>query len=172
MLRPISLDSTTSAVSLLDDALDVERARATQVEINMRGETRKVSALEAMGFECVKDPGVWRKYLPVKDGHSATEFVIGIIPAGDLCRIEDECRVGTSEPHQSELAWRCFLASVREIKGWPDPEPPTMRENNGRKYVDPVWLEKRFVGRLRKVALDIGFQAWSWNQLTETEIKN
>jgi hypothetical protein len=42
----------------------------------------------------------------------------------------------------------------------------------GVKYVDPSWLSRMFAGSLRKVALDIGAQAWAWNQVLEVEIKN
>ncbi len=172
MLRPIHLEATVSAVSIYDDAFDVEKARAATHDHAMPdGASKTFNGVQKYSAERMKNPGCWREFLPVKDGQSPTEFIIGVIPPGELTRMEDEARLSSDTPRPGELHWRAFLSSVREIKNSPWQDVPT-DEIGGVRYVRASWLAKQFAGRLRQVALDIGFQAWSWNQVAEVEVKN
>jgi hypothetical protein len=115
--------------------------------------------------EVSRNPGAARDMLKFKSGQEPTTFVLGVIPPEQANRIEDECK-GKPDEHN----WRAFLASTREVQGWPE---QTKKIRVGEvDYVDPVWLVKNFPRGLRKVALDVGFVAWHWNQLREDEAKN
>lgn len=159
-IKPVSLQDSTTYVSPYDPAVD---------EGSNWGDYAR---------EWLRKPGCWKDLLKIKDGEQVTEFVIGVIPPAELNRINDECRTELGPDgkpigiaRNEEARWRCFLLGTRAINGWPGEKPPT-REIGGVEYVDPAWLAKTFVRGLRKVALTVGYAAWSFNNLTEDEILN
>ena len=163
-LRPVSLDSSVSAVSLHDPAFDL----VGKTEIGEDGKPQPMGL--AYVHKRAKNPAIWREVLTPKDGASPTEFVLGVIPAAELNRAEDECGLGTMRFKSRELYWRCFLLGVRAIAGWPSKVPTKYRGDV--EFVDPEWLAATFAGKLREDALDIGMQAWQWNQVAGDEVKN
>lgn len=154
MLKPVTKNACVSTVSLDDSAIDIA-----------------ASDMTAYGDASLKDPGVWRELLKIKDGETPTVFVIGVVPSDLIVRIEDECNIGKDSLRSEELRWRCFLHGVREIQGWPG-EPPKTRDVNGVTYVAPEWLKENFNRELKKVALEIGAKVFLWNQLGDNDIKN
>lgn len=170
-IRPMTFDSTVSAVAVSHDtAFDLEaiaKATATAKESN-----ETVTLMAAYYGEALTNPGVWRQLLGDfrRDGHEPTEFILGPMTGEDLARLEDEC-LG-DEPKRSELYWRSFLLSVKNITAFDCKDAPKV-QRKGRDYLDPDWLSERFAyGELRKVAKEIGMLAYSWNQVQAGELKN
>lgn len=161
MLKPLTLEATTSCVSSMDPAID-----------------REASDLQKYGSELLSNSNAWRELLKFKSGEKPTVFVLGVIPPDEMSRINDETpKRKLSEEHtvtdwsSEELQWRSFLTSLRDIEGWESGEIPK-RKVGGVEYIDPSWLRKTFVRGLRKIALEVGLAAYFWNMLTETETKN
>lgn len=156
--KPIRQTDRIVVVATSDPAIDDES-------------TEGAEGLAKYEAERMRRPASWRDLLKFKDGERPTEFVIGTIEPGEMARISDECNVGTKQIKGSQLAWQSFLASVVDIRdpGFGD-IPKT--QQSGSERVDPKWLRETFVRGLRNVATEIGFIAWSWNQLTEDEVKN
>ena len=111
----------------------------------------------------VRDPGTWKQRLKLRDGQTPTEFLVGVLPSAEANAAEDNRGAAAR-------SWHSFLHSVRGIKGWPDKVPTVTRD--GVEYVDPAWLAKTMVGPLRQCALEIGFIAYVWNNLSEADGKN
>lgn len=171
-LVPMQPESTTSCVSVSDPAIDIEKSDKVEFEN---------SPVLKYLFQRMVEPSSWRDCLTFKDGQKPTEFVIGMIPPCDLARIEDECKLGTKQAKTNEAGWRIFQIALRDIING----PTTEIEVSGRKrqgvpkvkvdgldYVDPDWLRSTFVGHLRRVAIEIGHNAYQWNQLKPVEVKN
>ena len=176
MFKPLQLSDSATAVSLLDPAIDWDKmiadAKASDSEhfdgcatCDAEIKARLVTDLRA---EARQSPSVVAGKIAIKSGFSLTKFVIGVIPADHMVRIADEC---TMAGKYTESAWRCFLASVRDIEGF-EPKPKRGRMVGGVEYCDTDWLKSTFVRGLRTIACEIGGYAWSWNQLTEDETKN
>lgn len=108
----------------------------------------------------------WRELLKIKDGHTPTEWLVGVCPTVELFAAYNEpAHLG---------AWRVFLHSVRGIKassGLCDGDPPTVRVN-GIEYIDPRWLVGKMTRKLASCALWVGTVAMSWNSLSEDDGKN
>lgn len=116
-------------------------------------------------------PGAnWRDFIKPRDGQQVTEFVLGVIPAAEMARINDECKAFTAEPRNQELRWRSFCWSLRDLKGWPTKVPKVDRA--GVDYVDPEWIQETFVRGLRAAAMFVGQHAWLFNTLSDGEVKN
>ena len=156
MFKPLRCSDYTVAISVKDPAIDAD---ATGSETLAEFEQLRLKA-----------PSAFRDKIKVKSGETLTEFLVGVIPADEMTRIQDECRPGRPDAKYEEMFWRSFIHGLRDIKGWPD----TVEKKNvgGVEYVRPEWIKKTFIRGLRSVALDIGSQVWSWNNLTEEEIKN
>lgn len=152
MLKPIRNDSTASTIYSGDPAVEIEN-----------------DSIEDFFMNSISNPSGWRDFVNIKDGQSPAVFVIGVIPPSELNRMQDECVRGNSVK-ENELYWRSFLCGVREIEGW-EGETPKVKKN-GEEYVDPKWLESTFVRSLRKVGIEIGMRVWSWNNISDDEIKN
>lgn len=160
MLRPIKRDQQTSVISILDEAIDMDRSPRSD-----DGE------MLAYAQERLENPSCWRERLTFVDGETPTEFVIGIIPSSTMNRIDDECREHDAVQPRNERFWRCFLAGVRDIVGGFDDSVPK-ETIEGVSYVKASWLRYHFVGHLRQVGLEIGAVIWSWNRLSGDDRKN
>lgn len=147
--KPVRMSDKTSCVCMGDDAVDEEASDFDAYVASM----------------LAGSPGSWRDNIKVKEGHTITEFVIGVIPPEELNRIGDEC-----SGKANEMRWRCFLWGLRDINGWPEVVPKKARGDV--EYVDPDWLKATFVRGLRAVAIWVGGAAWAFNSVTDAEIKN
>lgn len=180
---PISKEATTTCVSILDAAIDFERCAKLGTDKRALYEQagRPAPVLEYLDARWSR-PASWRDLMAFKDGARPTEFIIGVIPAAELSRIEDECGLGTDHEKTRELCWRCFLVGLRDLLAGPTSEITTAdgaraqgvpkKKVDGVEYVDPEWLSRVFVGPLRSVALEIGRVVWNWNQLGPADVKN
>lgn len=155
MFKPIRLSDSTTAISLMDPAIDKE----------LTGQEN----LKKYSEQYRNRPSCFRDFIKEKSGEQLTVFEIGVIPPDIITRIIDECH-GNVTKRGEEMFWRAFLASCRGISPWPEKLP--MIEVNDVSYVDPSYLKKTFIRSLQQVAIDIGIQAWFWNRLTEEETKN
>ena len=168
-LKPITLDATVTCVSTLDTAIDEERSQRAPSEL-LNGKLALV-----YGETRLTNPGQWREQIAVKDGERLTVFTIGVIPPTDLARIEDETKVGDKDsPRPREMFWRCFLAALRDVQDGPtasDGKVPKVKRD-GREYVDPAWLAESFAGPLYTVAVEIGQNAYHWQQFTGGDANN
>ena len=106
----------------------------------------------------------WRDMLKIRSGETPTVFSIGPLTAEELNGIIDDTR--GAPPRTEDRHWRCFLAGLRDITGWPG---KVVKDGN---RVDKDWLRQTFVGALRKVALSVGVAVLAYNQITEDEVKN
>lgn len=162
MLKPILRDQVVSMVSIQDPAFDL----ATSPKVEANGALVPEYAVERFG-----DPSSWRRLLKVVNGQQPTEFLIGIIPAAEHARIDDECRRAETD-RWCELCWRSFVASLRDIKGGFDMSDVPRVSVDGVSYIAPEWTHRTFVGTLYQVAVEIGAIAWQWNRLGEADAKN
>jgi hypothetical protein len=142
-IKPISADATVDVIYSGDEAIDIE-----------------ASDLAAYDVQRTKAPGCWRELVRAKDGERITRFTVGVIPSGKLCAIED-----ATQDHLRERFWRCFLEGLVDIKDGPE----VKRDRSGK--IDRQWLEQVFVGVNRAVALDVGAQAWLWQQFGEDDAR-
>jgi hypothetical protein len=154
-LKPIQLDSQTTCVFRADPAVDNESEEGK-------------AGVEAYVKVMHSTPSKWRELLKIKAGESPTVFVIGVLPSSDAAQIQDEY-INQGKVYASSLGWLCFLKGIRDIQGFG--EVPKVKVD-GVEYVDPAFLRKAFVGRLREAACEIGWIVWRWNQISEDEIKN
>ena len=182
MFKPLRLSDSTVYVSARDPAIDWDRVADREIErdeslraLDVSTDERRGAALvkfaKRMHSAASKQPSVTADWLLPKDGQRVVKFVIGVIPPGELARIHDECRVFTSEVKSAQLAWRSFIAGLRDIKDGPWDDVPK-RKVDGVEYVDPMWIGKTFVRGMRDVAEQVGSATWAWNQLTEDDAKN
>jgi len=164
----MTFDTTVSIVALPHDAaFDQDKV------LRARGEESDTPLLETYYRKAKIHPGCWRELLGefIRDGHTPTEFICGPMTGEDLARLEDEC-LAHDPPKQSELFWRAFLLSVRDIKGI-DVKKVGKVKRKGVEYLDPDWLSEAFgYGKMRKVAREIGTLAFAWNQVADGEVKN
>lgn len=162
MLKPILRDQTVSMVSLQDPAFDLEKSP----EIEVDGDTVLEYAVERF-----RDPSSWRRLLKTHDGQQPTEFLLGIIPAAEHARIEDEC-ARAHDRRWRELCWRSFCAALCDIKGGFDMAGVPRVKTDGVSYIDPAWIHRTFVGTLYEVAIELGAVAWQWNRMGGDDGKN
>lgn len=161
-IRPTTLQSQVTIVSIHDPGIDRDTSKIIEGG----------SALE-YARDRDRKPGSWRDTVGVKAGDQLTEFIIGAIPPAELARIEDEARIGTAQVRPQQMMWECFLAGLRDIRHGPtkDGKVP-MVQRAGVDRPDPVWLGEVFARGNRMIAMDIGQACYTWNQLTDGEIKN
>jgi hypothetical protein len=180
--KPISLSDTTSYIDISDSAVDKERLIDKQIETDpelkdpdLSDDRKRVVAWKCFQIDFMaavkKRPAASKELLLFKDGETPTEFVIGVVPAGDMNRIYDE----TTETDKyrgsgNERFWRMFLHGLRDIKNWHG--DVKKKSVNNINYVDTGWLEKNFVGGLRTTAINVGTAIHWFNELTGDEIKN
>jgi len=169
MLVPITKEATVSCISMQDPAIDADKVHKEIIRGN-DGKPLSPEPIAVYMRDRLRDPGSWRKTVPMKDGAKPTEFVIGVVPPSELNRIEDECRRSGQETHTNELAWRCFLHGVRDIVGIG--LEVVYCTVGAVKYVDPQWLADVFCGRLRNVGIEIGAIVWHWNNLANEDVGN
>jgi hypothetical protein len=166
MLKPISPDATTSAISMTDPAIDYDASEKAPEELAKRV---GMSGCLQYAVDALVRPASWRDTVKFKDGCEPTVFSIGIVPPSTLARIEDETR-GEGAGRVTEKYWRCFLAGIRKVAPWDGKVP--MKTVNGIEYVDPEWLASTFCGHLRTVGIEIGRMVYSWQMLTGEDVKN
>jgi hypothetical protein len=152
MFKSVSKDGTRTFVSQFDPAIDQEAMTVEDWDAYR-------TAWSTSGED-------WRSRLKVTQGERLTEFVVGVLGAEELNTILDETKRSDGGIRSEERFWRCFLAGLREIRGWPE-EP---EKENGK--IKAAWLRATFVGPLRRVATSVGVAVLSYNQTTEDEIKN
>lgn len=176
--RPVRLADAFNYVSIQDPAIDWDAlANAKLAEVDEKTQAPGLSHDERLSTARGKVLGEWATKiqknpqatldLPIKNGSTATKFLLGVIPPDEANRIQDEC---LTKGRYEELCFRAFCAALRHIDGWH--ENPPKRRVGEVEYVDPSWIRAQFVGRLRKVAVDAGRAAWAWNHLSEDDAKN
>lgn len=158
MFKPIDPLSTIGVVSVLDPAIDVDGGEWEKFFGKSEDPTDRGLRLQS--------PEKWRECVAPVSGQKITEYIIGAIPAAKMNEIEDKLH-GDS---RRQLFWECFLWSLRDIVDGPTVE--TTDATTGRQKfvvpklksgrVDPDWLNKIYVYSNRKIALDIGMQAYLW----------
>jgi hypothetical protein len=153
MLKPIEPASTATIVYPGDPAFVPE--------------TDKDKAEAFAQRTAAGDHAAWREMLTVRDGQAPTEFVIGVVPAAELTRLEDEAKLGRADERTRTLAWGCLLAGLVDVKNWPG---EIERDSKGRPT--RAWIERSFVRGLRQVGIYVGRVIWSWNQLTDSDARN
>ena len=166
-LRPVDSTSTFSIVHPDDSAVDPETS-------DFKGFWEAIAA----------DPSGWQNFLKLKEGQVPTKYVIGVIRPADLCRIEDECGVEmftAKVKNPTQLYWKCFLLSLRDIVDGPTMEITTQagrvehrvpkQKHNGQDVVDPAWLENVFSRGNRVVGIFIGSVAYHWQKMTDDDAK-
>jgi len=156
MFKPLRKSDYTTAACQWDPAINKDTM--TEQELREYLTTRD------------KNPACFRDKLKVKDGEKLTVFSIGVIPPEEMVRIIDDCKPGMDGMRMEELCWRAFLHSLRDIEGWG--EEVRKKKVNGIEYVSPEWIKENFIRGYKAVAIDIGYQAWWWNNIREDEIKN
>lgn len=177
-LRPVSLSSCVTYVSARDPSIDWSQIEALELEKfpellrgdvtpDVRAQATQAHFATRYAEETLKNPGCWRDLLKFKSGESPTIFTIGVIDPDEMCRLADDCKIGSESARVQELKWRAFLASVRDISTFGQEQPQKRGER-----VDAQWLKEHCGRGMRLVALDVGMVAWRWNQLTEDEAKN
>lgn len=156
MFKPVRLSDAIHVVSLYDPAIDWGK---------MCNEGENIEAARLRIVEAAhKSPASTCEGLKAKNGEQLSRFLIGVIPPDEMIRLEDECRQSGARL----FAWRCFLSGVRGIENWPT--APKKQKLGDVERVDPAWLKEEFGGRLREIAIEIGFHVFNFNRLTEEEI--
>lgn len=187
MLRPLLHSDSTNYVSLDDPAIDWERsaekfgalpeyAEWAKEQEKLRKEKLGANAttprpVEYVIAQTVRRPSVTTELI-FKDGEQPTVFVIGAIPPGERARINDECQAktrGIGDNHA--LRWRTFLACLRDIKNFSKEQLPKSKVE-GVEFVSAEYLRKAFPFSHYNIALEVGYVAYIWNELTNDDAKN
>lgn len=182
VFKPVTMADSCSFVSTYDPAIDRKRICERELENHPEWQEGNLSVDQQMAvawraFEnefaltAGKDPTKAVELLLFKDGETPTRFVVGAVAPDEFNRILDETQeTRTHRGGGNERCWRMFLHGLRNIEGW---SGDVKRYKVGElEYVDPAWLKRTFVGKLRTVALQVGGVIMAYNTLTEDEIKN
>ncbi|HJW74984.1 MAG TPA: hypothetical protein VJ787_04860 [Thermoleophilia bacterium] len=162
MIKPLDKDQQIAIVWPDDPAFD----RDHRLEDG-------TSSIVTYRREAGRDPAAWRRMLKTLPDQQATEFVVGVIPPAELAQIEDECGGINGPAKHLELQWRCFAASLRDIRNGPTRDGAVPKERvGGVERVERRWLSDVFCRGLRDCAIWVGGVAWSWNKLSEDDLKN
>lgn len=152
-IKPINVDSTTDFLAAEDPAVELKDG----------------CTLKDYGKAVLSNINKAESMLSEKDGHDATVFTIGVIPAEKLNSLEDKYM---EFPLARQLCFEVFKAALVDIKNGPKAAgtdshgKPTLevpKTKDGR--VEPNWLSFAFSGPLRKVAQGIGKKAYLWQSM-------
>lgn len=183
MFKPTTMSASVSYVSIADPAVDWEQVVAAELDADpelrdsaQASHAEKCEIVEKrfqqkLSAAVLRNPADAATMLKYRAGERPTRFVIGVIPPDEMNRIADECKLGQPGALARQAQWRAFVASMRNVEDFPGGPVPKKKVGDV-EYVDPAWLRNNFSRGLRDVALDVGFVAWMWNQITEEEIKN
>lgn len=166
MFKPLRMSDTAVVCSTEDPAIDWDQ---TIEAIRKEGETTdqaRERVEQEIAHAAHNNPPKMFDLLRFKSGDPPTRFTIGVISPDEMGRIQDECAAKGSI---SQMAWRAFLSSVRDISPWST--KPEMVKRGDVEYVAPDWLRAQFVRGLRSIAVEIGLYAWSFNRLTDNEVR-
>ena len=164
MLKPVKRGQSITVISPSDPAIDRDNSPKRE------GDDGKEKLAYALDLTDGKFGG-WSEKLRFHAGEQPTKFLVGVIPSAEMNLIQDEC-LSEEGTKFNELCWRSFCSSIRDIENFGGDMKIPKHKVDGIDYVSPAWLRRTFIGDLRDVAITIGFVAWQWNSLQETDIKN